>query len=235
MNKNKIFSVMITIFLLSVLMIPNVKGSSYTWIYEENLNDFKNFGGYGVRVELYNSFTLTKTGVETVNSVGLYLFNNPSNDTFIDNLKIGIYTNYNNSPNVLISQSYETPILKSGWLDLELQTPLILTGGVNYWYGAIVEGDTCICSIVYYTNVTNTLMFSKGQLNNVWDTLFNPAEPTTTVNNTRLGAFRIGYMTEEIPEYTSFIDIFEHPETYLSGLIVIFLFGLILYFIFKRR
>ena len=236
MRKIKTLGLIITTFLIGFSFVFVSNANSYTWIYEENLNNFYSFPEFEAPIEIYNSFTLSET--TTINVLGLYFFINPSNDTYTEKIKMGVYTNFNSSPNALLSQSGNVPILKTGWLSVELQTEVELTGNVNYWIGAMLQSNACICATLYYTNVTSSILFTQVEFNKNWDILFNPANTTYTVENTRVGALRVGYDTIYTTEpniFDSFLNLFANPEAYIAGFIVCAMIVILLYYILRRR
>ena len=233
--RKKTFIKSLFVILISLLLIFSsikVTQALIIWEYEENLNDFKEglcYSGY----EGYNSFFLTNT--KTINMISFYAWNNPSNITHPIFIKLGIYSNFDNSPETLLSQSEVTAVNKEGWINTELLTTLFLTSLTYYWVGWITNN----CSLIfwqYYRNVTNTLLFTYYQSERVWNNLFNPAEIEGNITNTRFLAFRLGLYSVD-PEVTStdFIDIFRNPENYYGGIAVISMTILLIYFILRRR
>lgn len=233
MNKFKINSLFVLIFsLLMIFSSFKTVNASIVWEYEENLNDFKEGGCYS-GYEGYNSFFLTNT--KMINMISFYAWNNPSNITHPIFIKLGIYSNFDNEPETLLSQSEVTAVNKEGWINTELLTTLYLTSLTYYWIGWIVNN----CSSImwqYYRNVTNELLFTNYQSGLIWDNLFNPAEIEGNVTNTRFLAFKLGlYSVDNEIISTDFIDIFRNPENYFAGIVVITMIILLLYFIFRRR
>ena len=223
---------MCIISLLLIFSSIKVTQASIVWEYEENLNDFKEgtcYSGY----EGYNSFFLTNT--KTINMISFYAWNNPSNITHPIFIKLGIYSNYDNSPETLLSQSEVTAVNKEGWINTELTITIFLTSLTYYWIGWITNN----CSEIlwqYYRNVTNEVLFTNYQSERIWDNLFNPAEIEGNVTNTRFFAFKLGLLyTDDTEISTDFIDIFRNPENYFAGIMVIAMTIILIYFILQRR
>jgi len=236
MKKTFFKSLFIIIFILSLIFSSiNITQASIIWEYEENINDFKSSDCQS-DYEGYNSLVLTNT--KSINIISIYAWNNPSNATFTERVRLGIYSNFDNEPETLLTQTEIININTIGWINIELLTEISLTSLVYYWIGWI----NINCSGViwqYYRNVTNSLLFTHYQ-SGVGDNieLFNPAEIEGSVSDTRYCAFKLGFYTSDIDIETSstdFIDIFRNPENYFAGIMVIALTIILIYFIFQRR
>ncbi|GAG95311.1 unnamed protein product [marine sediment metagenome] len=234
MKKTLFKSLFVIIFsLLLVFSSFNLVNASIFWEYEENLNDFKPSDCYE-DYEGYNSIVLVNT--KTINMISIYVWNNPSNVTFTERIRLGIYSNFNNEPEILLTQTEIININSIGWINSELLTEISLTSLVYYWIGWILINCSSI-AWQYYRNVTNSLLFTQYQ-SDVGDNidLFNPAEPEGSITNTRYCAFRLGfYSVDSETISTDFLDIFRNPENYFAGIVVISMTILLIYFILRRR
>ena len=237
MKKNKLLGLFI-IFLFAIAGLgfsDIVRGNGLiTWLYEENLNDYYESAGVYAQYQIYNKITPTETGL--INRIGLYIFENPSNATHTEEIRLGIYTNFNNSPNALISQTAITPVYTVGWLDCPLTEQVQVTKYVDFWVGGILSSDSLPEGIgmIYYRIETNPEYITYGEGIRTFPNLYNPANATINVTETRFACLRLGLFTDDVAT-TSFLDLFENPTTYISGLIIVSIFVMIIYIVIRRR
>lgn len=188
MRKKTFFKSLFVFIFILLMIFSSFKfvNASIIWEYEEDLIAFKSGNCY-VGYEGYNRVLVLSADI---NIISFYSWNNPSNDTNIIKIKLGIYSNFANKPDMLLSQTNTISINKIGWINVEI-FPIINTVGFDFlWIGWIISNYSGI-NWQYYKNVTSS--FTYYQSNRTWNNLFNPATVESQIKNTRFFAFRLGF------------------------------------------